>query len=103
MPNILDNEMYTVLDPLLTRSGRKTLRPCMKNAKNAEKPHFLPNRVSFRPKIDKIIIYDLSGRKPYNKAYNNEAIDVGFLKTSHYILSLRGKTSSEFLKFSIIK
>ena len=56
MPNILDNEMYTVLDPLLTRSGRKTLRPCMKNAKNAENPRFLPNRVSFRPKIDKIII-----------------------------------------------
>ena len=56
MPNIFDNEMYTVLDPLLTRSGRKTLRPCMKNAKNAEKPRFLPNRVSFRPKIDKIII-----------------------------------------------
>ena len=53
--------------------------------------------------IDRIIIYDLNGRELSNKAYNNEAIDVGFLKTSHYILSLRGKTSSEFLKFSIIK
>ena len=55
MPNILVNEMYTILDPVLICSGRKTLRPCMKNAKNAEKPRFLPNRVSFRPKIDKII------------------------------------------------
>ena len=47
MPNILVNEMYTVLDPILTLSGPKALRPCMKNAKNAEKPRFLPNRVSF--------------------------------------------------------